>query len=201
MSVTAEQLITEHQYLHQERRAEGKSEFYRGQIYAMSGASRAHNLITVNLGRELSQKLKGRPCEVYVGDMKVKVNPTGLYTYPDVAVVCGEPQFDDQQNDVLLNPKIIIEVLSPSTEAYDRGDKFGHYRRLASLSDYVLVAQNRCRIEHFSRQVDGRWLLVEINDLQADFTLDSIGCTLALAEIYERVVFTDADIAGPVSKA
>jgi Uma2 family endonuclease len=191
MSVAAERLLTECEYLDQERRAEGKSEFYRGQIYAMSGASRAHNLITVNLGREFSQKLKGRPCEVYAGDMKVKVNPTGLYTYPDMVVVCGEPQFDDQQSDILLNPKIIVEVLSPSTEAYDRGDKFGHYRRLASLSDYVLVAQNRCRIEHFSRQADGRWLLIEINDPQADFTLDSIGCTLALAEIYERVVFED----------
>jgi Uma2 family endonuclease len=191
MSVAAERLLTECEYLDQERRAEGKSEFYRGQIYAMSGASRAHNLITLNIGAELRSRLRGRPCEVYVGDMKVKINPTGLYTYPDVAVVCGEPQFDDQQSDVLLNPKIIIEVLSPSTEAYDRGDKFGHYRRLASLSDYVLVAQNRCRIEHFSRQADGRWLLIEINDPQTDFTLDSIGCTLALAEIYERVVFED----------
>lgn len=189
MSVSAERMLTELEYLDQERQAENRSEFYRGQIYAMAGASRAHNLITVNLTRELSQRLKGCPCEVYSSDMKVKVKPSGLYTYPDVTVVCGEPRFDDAQNDILLNPKIIIEVLSPSTEAYDRGDKFEHYRRLASLSDYILVSQHRCRIEHFSRQADGRWLLIEVNDLQADLALDSIGCALPLAEIYERVVF------------
>ncbi|MDQ5910013.1 MAG: Uma2 protein [Pseudomonadota bacterium] len=191
MSVSAERMLTELEYLDQERRAENRSEFYRGQIYAMAGASRAHNLITVNLTRELSQRLKGRPCEVYSSDMKVKVKSSGLYTYPDVTIVCGEPRFDDAQNDILLNPKIILEVLSPSTEAYDRGDKFEHYRRLASLSDYILVAQHRCRIEHFSRQADGRWLLVEVNDLQADLALDSISCALPLAEIYERVVFED----------
>ena len=189
MSVSAERMLTELEYLDQERQAENRSEFYRGQIYAMAGASRAHNLITVNLTRELSQRLKGRPCEVYSSDMKVKVKPSGLYTYPDVTVVCGEPRFDDAQNDILLNPKIIIEVLSPSTEAYDRGDKFEHYRRLASLSDYILVSQHRCRIDHFSRQADGRWLLIEVNDLQADLALDSIGCALPLAEIYERVIF------------
>lgn len=193
MSATAERMLTELEYLDQERRAENRSEFYRGQIYAMAGASRAHNLITVNLTRELSQRLKGRPCEVYSSDMKVKVKPSGLYTYPDVTVVCGEPRFDDAQNDILLNPKIIIEVLSPSTEAYDRGDKFEHYRRLASLNDYILVAQHRYRIEHFSRQADGRWLLVEVNDLQAELALDSIGCALPLAEIYERVVFESAE--------
>ncbi len=193
MSVSAERMLTELEYLDQERRAENRSEFYHGQIYAMAGASRAHNLIMVNLTRELSQQLKGRPCEVYSSDMKVKVKPSGLYTYPDVTVVCGEPRFDDAQNDILLNPKIIIEVLSPSTEACDRGDKFEHYRRLASLSDYILVSQHRCRIEHFSRQADGRWLLVEVNDLQADLALDSIGCALPLAEIYERVVFESAE--------
>ncbi|HAS50942.1 MAG TPA: hypothetical protein DCS21_04095 [Gammaproteobacteria bacterium] len=186
-------MLSELEYLDQERRAENRSEFYHGQIYAMAGASRAHNLIMVNLTRELSQQLKGRPCEVYSSDMKVKVKPSGLYTYPDVTVVCGEPRFDDAQNDILLNPKIIIEVLSPSTEACDRGDKFEHYRRLASLSDYILVSQHRCRIEHFSRQADGRWLLVEVNDLQADLALDSIGCALPLAEIYERVVFESAE--------
>ncbi len=192
MSATAERMFTELEYLDQERRAERRSEFYRGRIYAMAGASRAHNLIIVNLVRELSQKLKGRPCEVYASDMKVCIKPTGLYTYPDVTVVCGEPRFDDAQSDILLNPKIIIEVLSPSTEAYDRGDKFEHYRRLASLSDYILVSQHRCRIELFSRQADGRWLLVEISEPGANLTLDSIGCVLPLAEIYERVVFENA---------
>jgi Uma2 family endonuclease len=191
MSIPAERLLTEQHYLELERYAESKSEFYQGRIFAMTGASRAHNLITLNIGAELRARLRGRPCEVYVGDMKVKVNPTGLYTYPDVVVVCGEPQFDDPQNDILLNPKIIIETLSPSTEAYDRGDKFAHYRTLNSLSDYILVTQHCYRMEHFSRQPDGRWLLTEVNDPQETLTLDSIGCALALTEIYERVTFTN----------
>src|SRR5206468_6291774 len=118
------------------------SEYINGQIYAMSGASREHNLIVVNLIRELSSQLRGRPCEVYASDMRVKVRPTGMYTYPDVVAVCGEPRFEDEQVDTLVNPAVIVEVLSPSTEAYDRGQKFAHYRKLESLTEYVLVAQN-----------------------------------------------------------
>ena len=126
---------TPEQYLELERKAPYKNEFVNGQIYAMPGASRAHNLITGNTHREVSSQLRGRPCETYVSDMRVKVNTTGLYTYPDVVVVCGEIRFDDAQKDTLLNPTVLIEVLSPSTEAYDRGEKFAHYRRLASLQE------------------------------------------------------------------
>ena len=134
-SPAAQTQYTPEQYLELERKAPYKNEFVNGHIYAMSGASRAHNLITGNTHREVSSQLRGRPCETYVSDMRVKVNTTGLYTYPDVVVVCGEIRFDDAQKDTLLNPTVLIEVLSPSTEAYDRGEKFAHYRRLASLQE------------------------------------------------------------------
>ena len=121
--------------------------------------------------------------------MRVKVNPTGLYTYPDVAVVGGEPRFEDSHVDTLLNPTVLIEVLSDSTEAYDRGGKFAHYRALESLSDYLLVAQNEPRIEDFRRQTDGQWLYSVADGLDAEVEIANIGCVLHLAEVYERVAF------------
>ncbi len=215
MSSLAKSYYTPEEYLVLERKAEYKSEYLNGQIFAMSGASREHILISVNLVRELSSQLRGRPCEVYNGDMRVKVNPTGLYTYPDVTVVCGEPHFDDKHTDTLVNPTLIIEVLSPSTEAYDRGEKFAHYRKLPSLTDYVLVAQDQVRVEHYVRYlwpVDGsdmdyaghrrgthdQWMLAELSDLDghdATLQLTSIGCNLLLRDIYERVGFA-SDSAG-----
>ena len=192
MSRPAEQLMTSADYLTLERKAEIKSEYLNGRIYAMSGASRNHNRITVNLTRRLANQLNGGPCELFVNDMRVKVSPTGLYTYPDVVVVCGEPRFEDQVFDTLLNPMVIIEVLSESTAAYDRGDKFAHYRALESLTDYLLVAQNQPCIEHFSRQADGQWLYGVSDGLSAQVSIAAIGCALPLAEIYERVVFPDS---------
>ncbi len=189
MSRPAEQFITAADYLALERKAETKSEYLNGRIYAMSGASRSHNRITVNLTSALHSQLKRKPCEPFSGDMRVKVNPTSLYTYPDVVVVCGEPRFEDQHVDTLLNPTVIIEVLSDSTEAYDRGGKFAHYRALESLSDYLLVAQNEPRIEHFRRQTDGQWLYSVADGLDAQVEIANIGCMLHLAEVYERVVF------------
>src|SRR5207302_11009756 len=128
--------------------------FFAGEMFAMAGASEAHNLITINLSRELSVQLKNLPCRVYSGDMRVKVSDTGLYTYPDMVVVCGERQFEAERRDTLLNPTLIIEVLSPTTEAYDRGDKFAHYRRMESLREYVLIAQDRVRLERYTRDAD-----------------------------------------------
>ncbi len=185
----AEQFITAADYLALERRAETKSEYLNGHIYAMSGASRNHNRITINLARRLGNQLSGSPCEPFVNDMRVKVNPTGLYTYPDVIVVCGEPQFEDADVDTLLNPKVIIEVLSDSTEAYDRGGKFAHYRALEALTDYLLVAQNEPRIEHFHRQSDGSWRYSVAEGLETEIEITTIGCLLQLTEVYERVVF------------
>lgn len=193
MAKYAEQLISPQQYLERERVTEYKSEYLGGRIFAMVGASRAHNLITTNLGRELSLRLKGRPCETYGSDMRVKVSQTGLYTYPDVVVVCGEVRFEDEHLDTLLNPTVIFEVLSPSTEAYDRGDKFTHYRRLESLVEYLLISQHRCQVERYVRQADGQWLLSEFNDPQGKLELTSIGCQIPLAEIYERVEFAKVE--------
>ncbi|MDZ7621730.1 MAG: Uma2 family endonuclease, partial [Candidatus Competibacteraceae bacterium] len=129
---------------------------------------------------------KNRPCLAYVNDMRVKVSATGLYTYPDVAALCGEPQFEDEQMDTLLNPSVIIEILSPSTEAYDRGDKFAHYRRLPSLMEYVLIAQDKVRVEHYIRQ-GSSWVLTERNSLDETLYLASIQCEIALRDIYAKV--------------
>ncbi len=180
------------EYLALERRATYKSEYVGGHIIAMSGASRRHNLIAANISRELSSQLRGRPCESYVSDMRVRVSETGLYTYPDVVAVCGDIRFADEQTDTLLNPTVIVEVLSASTEAYDRGDKFAHYRRLASLHDYVLVSQDAVRVEHYVRQGE-KWVLSEASLLTDTVSLASIQCTLVLEDIYDKVRFDTAD--------
>jgi len=192
MSRPAEQIITAADYLDLERQAATKSEYLNGQIYAMSGASRKHNTIVFNLARRIGNQLDGKPCRGYVNDMRVKVSPTGLYTYPDVVVACGEPRFEDSHVDTLLDPTVIIEVLSDSTEAYDRGDKFAHYRALESLTDYLLVAQDKPRIEHYSRQPDGQWLYSVADGLDARMGIATIGCALHLAEVYDRVEFPDS---------
>lgn len=181
--------LTPEEYLKLERKAERKSEYYRGEMYAMSGASREHNLIALNVSASLHRQLRHRPCEAYASDMRVKVSPTGLYTYPDLVVVCGKPQFEDAGLDTLLNPTALIEVLSPSTESCDRGSKFEQYRTLASLVDYLLIAQDRCHVEHYARQPDGKWLLTEARSLEETLRIASIECELALAEVYEKVPF------------
>jgi Uma2 family endonuclease len=178
--------FTPEQYLALERKAAFKSEYVDGCIRAMAGASRAHNLIAVNLSREISSQLKDRPCETYAGDMRVRTGPSGLYTYPDVVVVCGEPRFEDDELDTLLNPTMIVEVLSPSTEADDRGHKFASYRRLTSLQEYVLVAQDRRSVERYTRQ-DDAWLLTDLNGPEDMLRLASIHVDIALSEIYAKV--------------
>lgn len=187
MSSQAKQRYTPEEYLALERQAQCKSEYYAGEIFAMAGASRWHNLIVTNVVREISLQLKGRPCTTYPSDMRVKVSPTGLYTYPDVTVVCGDAQFEDTQQDTLLNPTLIVEVLSESTEAYDRGGKFAYYRKLPSLLEYVLIAQTKPHVEHYVRQPDNRWLLAEADQLHDAIHLPSIDCRLALAEVYDKV--------------
>jgi Uma2 family endonuclease len=178
-------------YLQVERGAASRSEFVNGRVYALAGASRVHNLIVLNTGSELRAQLRGRPCEAYVNDMRVKVERTGMYTYPDVVGVCEAPEFEDEQLDTLLNPAVIIEVLSPSTERYDRGEKFAHYRRLPSLREYVLIAQDIRRIDHYRRDGDS-WVLTEVSEPDASLVLGSLGATLALADIYDRVEFPQA---------
>ncbi|MDT5062467.1 MAG: hypothetical protein QOH63_2926 [Acidobacteriota bacterium] len=178
---------TPEEYLALERQAEYKSEYFNGEIFAMTGASRKHNLVAGNVFASLHGQLKKRPCEIYPSDMRVKVSPTGLYTYPDVVIVCGEPIFDDKQKDTLLNPTVLVEVLSKSTASYDRGEKFEHYRKLDSLAEYLVIAQNKHHVEHYARQLDNRWLLSETDDIQTTIHLSSIECDLALVDIYDKV--------------
>src|SRR5438094_499662 len=141
MSTVSKRLLSPEEYLAQERRAEFRSEYLRGEVFAMAGASYEHTRIKDNFSREIGNQLKGGPCFVLTSDMRVKVNATGLYTYPDAVIVCEQGRFEDANVDTLLNPRVIVEILSDSTEAYDRGGKFGHYRQIASLQEYVLVAQ------------------------------------------------------------
>ena len=187
MSSVPKLRFTPEEYLELERKAEYKSEYLDGEIFAMAGARREHNLIVSNVIASLHSQLRGRACETYPSDMRVKVTATGLRTYPDVVVVCGEPHFEDENGDTLLNPTLLVEVLASTTEAYDRGEKFAHYRLLESLAEYVLIAQDRCRVERFTRQPDGQWLLSEARDLGEAIALPSVGSQLTLAEVYERV--------------
>jgi Uma2 family endonuclease len=178
---------TPEEYLGLERSCAERHEYFAGEVFAMGGASERHNLIVTNVVRELSLQLKGRPCRTYANDMRVKVAQTGLYTYPDVVVVCGEARFDDEQRDTLLNPTVVIEVLSKSTEAYDRGEKFEHYRKLDSLAEYLLISQDKVHVDHYVRQPDQQWLLSETSALDHTVQLAAIGCELVVAEIYDKV--------------
>jgi len=187
MSSQPKTYLTPEEYLAIERRNEYKSEYIDGEMVAMTGASRRHNLIAVNISRDVSQQLRSRPCESYAGDMRVRIPATRAYMYPDVVVVCGEPQFEDDYVDTLLNPTALVEVLSDSTERYDRGRKFGYYRTIESLAEYVLVAQDECRVEQYTKQPDGRWLLTDHRSPDAVVELASIQCALRLSEGYEKV--------------
>jgi len=195
MAAPARTFITPEEYLAGERASDTKSEYFRGEVFAMGGASREHNLIALNTGSVLRAQLRGKPCKAYVADMRVKVSASGLYTYPDVTVACGEPQFEDANFDILLNPTLVIEVLSESTEAHDRGNKFAQYRCIESLQEYVLISQDRCRVERFVRQPNGReWLYSEWSDPADAIELGAIGCRLSLVEVYERVEFPERPV-------
>jgi Uma2 family endonuclease len=198
---TAEQRISPAEYLAIERASQEKHEYFNGEMFAMTGASRKHNAISGNLVRRLLNGLEGGPCEAWNSDLRVKVSQTGLYTYPDVIVGCDEPQFEDEHFDTLLNPRVIIEILSPSTEAYDRGEKFEHYRRVDSVQEYLLVAQNRVHIEHFRRDSDGGWKFHETEKLTGEIRLESVSCLLRVSDIYARVQFDEPTAKGePDSK-
>lgn len=188
MAVQAERHISIEEYLAVERQSEIKSEYWNGRMVAMSGASRSHNLIVVNIVSELRVQLKGRNCEIYAGDMRLRIPATNFYTYPDVIVVCGRPEFEDAETDTLLNPTLIVEVLSKSTEDYDRGRKSAYYRSLESLSEYLLVPQDRRPVEQYQRQASDRWMLTQFVDRGSALHLPSIDCELSLQEVYDKVV-------------
>jgi Uma2 family endonuclease len=189
MASLPRQRYTPEQYLEIDRTSETKNEYFSGEIVAMAGASPTHNRITLNVGSALNAQLRGTPCQPFANDLRVKSLATGSYMYPDVVVVCGRLELENTAPESLLNPTLIVEVLSPSTEVKDRGYKFAHYRRLDSLREYVLIAQHEPHIERYVRQPDGQWLLSEANDLNATIMLSSIGCTLALSDVYDRVEF------------
>ncbi len=195
----AELKVTIEEYLRHEREAEERHEYLNGLVYAMAGESPDHGIISVNLVRELSVRLRGGPCQPFTKDTKVRCGPNplpphsmrGLFAYPDIVVVCGERQYHDKYKDVLLNPTVIIEILSKTTKDFDRGEKFEHYRTwLPSLQEYVLVHQSQPRIEHFERQKTGQWLLTTIDGMEAVLPLQSLDCTLALRDIYEGIAFS-----------
>jgi len=171
---------------------EGRSEYVGGEVFAMTGASVAHNAIVGNIFGQLWTQMKGRPCQVYANDLKVRIRSANAGKYPDLIALCGEHQFQDGRRDVLLNPSLICEVLSDSTEAYDRGDKFAIYRQIPSLREYLLVSQHRVQVELYSRGGDGRWTLTDFSALTDSIPLASVGCTLSLAEVYDKVEFPPA---------
>ncbi len=177
-------------WLEGERAAlEGRSEYIGGEVFAMTGASAAHNGIVRNISGQLWTQMKGRPCQVYANDMKVRVRASDAGTYPDLVAFCAEHEFQDGRRDVLLNPSLIVEVLSNSTEAYDRGGKFALYRQIPSLREYLLVSQHQVQVELYTRGDDGRWVLTDFTALTDSVPLTSVGCTLALAEVYDKVEF------------
>ena len=189
MSTVPKHYVTPDEYLHRERKAEFRSEYFRGEMFAMAGASADHNLIVLNVGSSLREQLKKKPCRVYPSDLKLRIEATGLYTYPDLSVVGGEPQLESDAGDVLLNPVVLAEVLSDSTEAFDRGKKFEHYRTIPSLKHYVLIAQDRHSIDCFTRSADGSWNLTSCQGLDGKILLDAIDSELVAAEVYDKVVF------------
>ena len=181
--------FTPEQYLAMEERSDTKSEFYRGEIFAMAGASIDHNTIAGNVFAALHRHLRGKPCRPFTSDMRLLVQSNGLYTYPDVTVVCGEPLFFEGRTDTVMNPTLLIEVLSESTKDYDRGFKFELYRALTSLADYLLVDSAKVHVEHYHRLEDGRWTLQEYNDPSQSIELAAIDFSISIADLYERVVF------------
>jgi Uma2 family endonuclease len=196
MAVQPKPFFTIEQYLALERNADYKSEYLHGQIFAMAGGSPEHNKIGFNLSGILHARFRGGPCGGYTSDQKVLAG--GLVTYPDVTVVCGEPRFMDERRDVLTNPTLIVEVLSDSTEAWDRGEKFVLYETVETLREYVLVSQKRPLIERYLRQGDGTWVLLRAAGLQATIRLESVGCDLKLADVFEGVKFeTTGEENGP----
>lgn len=188
-------------YLTLERRSEERHEYLDGQIFAMAGESGEHGIISVNLVIALGSQLKGTPCQARTKDTKIRSGPapvarrntSGLFSYPDLVVVCGEPEYHDAHTDVLLNPKVIMEVLSESTEAFDRGEKFTRYQLWnPTFTEYLLVSQDQPQIEHFSRQADGSWSYQRHAGLETSIHIPSIHCTLKLADVYDRITFPGA---------
>jgi Uma2 family endonuclease len=191
MTAVPKRKLTPAEYLAIEKKAEHKSEFFNGEMFAMAGASRQHNTLNENLSGEVHARLKGGPCRSYSRDQRVLVDRTGLYTYPDLFIVCGEVETAEDDADTITNPRVVVEVLSPSTERYDRTTKFRHYQQIPSVQEYLLVSQTEPLCERFTRQADGSWALVSFVGLEAVLALSSVPVQVPLADIYAGVEFTD----------
>src|SRR5215213_9617067 len=178
--------LSPEEYLAIERQAEDKSEYVDGVMYAMAGRGERHNLIAGNLVTELNIQLREAPCRVYPSDLKIRVPSSKRFFYPDVSVVCDETQFADDERDVVLNPILIVEVLSESTAAFDRGKKFQSYQQIESLQEYLLVSQDEFVVEHYLRQADGHWLYTKVSGLDDAITLPNMKCQLLLKDIYNK---------------
>jgi Uma2 family endonuclease len=192
MPTTTDDFVTEEAYLVAEPQSEYKSEYRRGRVVAMAGASDAHMQISSNIHGELYVRLKGSPCRVFTNDVRVRASEGKYYTYPDVAVVCGKVAFRPPI-DTLENPTLIIEVLSPSTEAYDRGEKFEAYKTIPTLREYVLVRQDRVHVERFVRQTNGAWVVSAVDSLDAEIAFEALGCQVPVKDVYAGVTFLPAD--------
>ena len=188
--VNRESLFTPESYLNFERASDSRHEYLDGEIYAMAGESLSHSRVCVNLGGEVRAKLKGKPCEALSPNMKVRTSNASLFSYPDLTIVCGEPQFHDRKKDVLTNPQVIFEVLSPSTADYDRTTKFQRYRMgNETLTDYILVSQDKPFVEHFTKQANDSWVYQSHGSIGDTLKIETIECELNLREIYDRVEF------------
>lgn len=184
MSAVSIPLLTASDYLEIERKADFRSEFHDGVMYAMAGGTPRHSRVSANCMTSLGQRLRGKKCQPYNSDMRIFIKATGLYTYPDLSVVCGPREFEEKTTDCLVNPSVIIEVLSPSTSDYDRGKKFWNYRHIPSLTDYILVGTDEVLIEHYTRQPTGQWLLTSFEELSANLPIQSLGLEIPVEEIY-----------------
>ena len=190
MAANPERRYTLEEYLELDRTSEERLEFWDGEVFCMSGGSRSHDRIIINCITKLSARLDASKCQVFSADMRIKVPSAPPYRYGDVSVLCGEAAFEEVSGvDTLVNPQLIVEVLSPSTEAYDRGDKFTHYTSIETLREYLLVAQHRPHVTHLVRQDDGTWNHSQVNDLESSVHLHSLGCELPMGEIYRDVTF------------
>lgn len=178
---------TPEEYLVLEEKADHKSEYFNGEVFAMAGGSYNHNVIAGNINAALNQFAESKPCIAFTSNMRVLVKTNGLYTYPDAMLVCGQVEFAEGRNDTLTNPLIIVEVLSKSTRDYDRGFKFESYRLIETLQDYLLIDQERVHVEYFHKLEDGRWVLIETNLPEAELTLQAINFTLPISRIYHKV--------------
>jgi len=181
--------ISPEEYLNIERRATFRSEYINGEMFAMAGATRQHNRIASNVVSEINQRIKSRDCNIYSSDLRVHVPSTGYFTYPDIVITCGKEEFTDDYNDVLVNPLVIMEILSDSTAAIDRGRKFEQYRELASFAEYLLIEQRVPRIEQYILQDSQDWMYRDIRGIDGQVRIEKIDCTLLMSDIYHKVEF------------